>query len=63
MPFDHPRVHEWRHRLLWTVGGLLLFETISGLGIYLLPFSVSSQFVVLLHTIGGIVLLIPYLWY
>ncbi len=60
---DSPRLREWRHRLLWFVGGLLLFETLSGLGIYLLPFSMSSQFIVLLHTVGGLVFTGPYLWY
>lgn len=63
MQLEHPRLREWQHRLLWCVGGLLLFETLSGLAIYLLPFSVPSQFIVLLHTVGGLVFTLPYLWY
>jgi hypothetical protein len=57
------RAQEWRSRLSIMVGGLLLFETLSGLSIWLLPFSVPNQFLVLLHTIGGIAFLIPYLVY
>jgi hypothetical protein len=57
------RTTEWRNRLAILVGGLLLFETLTGLSIYLLPFSVSNQVMVLLHTIAGLVFLIPFCWY
>ncbi len=57
------RVDEWRSRLLLTVGGLLLAETLTGLSIWLLPFSVSNQVVVLLHTVVGLALLGPFGWY
>ena len=37
------RTAEWRSRLSIFVAGLLLFETLSGLSIWLLPFSVPNQ--------------------
>jgi len=54
---------EWRHKLLIAVTGLLLFETLTGLSIYLLPFSISNQIMVLLHTVIGIIFVVPFLWY
>ena len=54
---------EWQRPLLRVVSGLLVFETLSGLAIYLLPFSVSNQMTVLLHTAAGIVFVLPYIWY
>ncbi|MFQ5679483.1 MAG: multiheme c-type cytochrome [Gemmatimonadota bacterium] len=57
------RGSEWRERLLFTVSGLLLFETLSGLAMWLLPFSVPNQIGVLLHTLVGLVFLVPYLLY
>ena len=57
------RASEWERRLLWLVSGLLFFETLSGLSIYLLPFSVSNQLMVLVHTGIGVILCAPYLWY
>ncbi len=54
---------EWRHWLTgWTLG-LLAFETLSGLAIYLLPFSVFNQYGVLLHTVVGVVMVVPVGWY
>ncbi|HSD33599.1 MAG TPA: cytochrome b/b6 domain-containing protein, partial [Gemmatimonadales bacterium] len=58
-----PRPTEWRQRLLLCVAGLLAFETLTGLSIYLLPFSVPNQVMVLLHTAIGLVFVVPYLWY
>jgi len=57
------REKEWRHVLLQFVSGLLLFETLSGLMIYILPFSPVNQISVLLHTIVGLIFIIPFLWY
>jgi hypothetical protein len=54
---------EWQRPLLRVVSGLLVFETLSGLAIYLLPFSVPTQMTVLVHTAAGIVFVLPYLWY
>jgi hypothetical protein len=53
----------WASRLAVLTGGLLLFETLTGLSIYLLPFSLTNQFSVLIHTAVGIVFAIPILWY
>ncbi|HMB69653.1 MAG TPA: hypothetical protein VKU85_10080, partial [bacterium] len=57
------RAAEWRSRLAIFVSGLLAFETLSGLSIWLLPFSVPNQFLVLAHTAAGILFLVPYLIY
>ena len=59
----HSRTDEWRQKLLISVSGLLLFETLTGLSIFLLPFSVPNQVMVLLHTVIGIVFLTPFAWY
>src|SRR4051812_36275256 len=57
------KVGEWQQRLLVTVAGLLAFETLTGLSMYFLPFSVPNQVAVLLHTAVGLICVIPYLWY
>ncbi len=57
------RTAGWRSSLSIFVGGLLVFEALTGLSIWLLPFSVSNQLMVLLHTLGGLVFLVPYLVY
>jgi hypothetical protein len=57
------RALEWRSRLSVFVGGLLCFEAVSGLWIWLLPFSIHSQILVLLHTVAGILFLVPFLIY
>lgn len=56
-------VAAWRSP--WTVmtGAWLLFESVSGLLILLAPFSEFNQFNVLVHTIAGVVLLLPVAWY
>jgi hypothetical protein len=58
-----PKIRAWRERLLVCVSGLLLFETLTGLSMYLLPFSVPNQVAVLLHTVIGLVFVAPYTWY
>lgn len=57
------RADEWRKRLLYCVAGLLVFETLTGLGIYLLPFSVPNQWAVVFHTVAGVAFVLPFLWY
>jgi hypothetical protein len=57
------RTQEWQHKLLIAVSGLLLFETVTGLFIFLLPFSIPNQVMVLLHTVIGLVFLGPFAWY
>ena len=60
---DSSKEGEWRHMLLIFVSGLLLFETLTVLSVYILPFSVTNQINILLHTIIGIVFVVPFLWY
>jgi len=57
------RAREWRSRLSIFVGGLLLFEILTGLWIWLLPFGISSQVSVMVHTAAGLLFLLPYLYY
>jgi cytochrome c554/c'-like protein len=54
---------EWLHKLLLFVSAFLAFETVTGLSIYLLPFSVSNQVMVILHTVGGLIFTLPFLFY
>jgi hypothetical protein len=54
---------EWRHMLLRTVTGVLLFESITGLLIYFLPFSITNQVSVIIHTVIGLVFIIPFSYY
>jgi hypothetical protein len=54
---------EWERRLLYWTAGLLAFETLTGLSIYLLPFSVSNQMMVFGHTLAGLALVAPYARY
>lgn len=57
---------QWRSRLTVVTGALVLFLALSGLAIYLLPFSLFSQASVLTHTLLGLAGLAPilaYLWY
>jgi hypothetical protein len=57
------KAKEWQHKLLFFISGLLFFETLTGLSIYLLPFSVSNQIMVFLHTVIGLIFIIPFAWY
>jgi len=57
------RAREWRAKLAILVMGLLLFETLTGLAIYLMPFSLPIQFMVLVHTVAGVIFILPYTWY
>ena len=50
----------WKQRLLRQVAGLFVFEAISGLIMWLLPFSVSTQFMVLVHTAVGVLFIFPF---
>jgi hypothetical protein len=54
---------EWRSKLAAWTGGFLLFELLTGFSIWLLPFSVSNQVMVLVHTLVGLVFLIPCSYY
>lgn len=54
---------EWKKSLVIAVTGLFFFETITGLFIYFGPFSLFNQFSVLLHTVVGLVWMVPYTIY
>jgi len=54
---------EWQRRLLIAVTALLAFETLTGLAIFLLPFSVPNQVAVVVHTAIGLICVLPYAWY
>jgi hypothetical protein len=57
------RVKEWKSRLVICATLFIVFETLSGLSIWLLPFSVTMQVAVLVHTVFGILGLVPCAWY
>ncbi len=42
---------------------MLLFETLTGLFIYFLPFSIANQVNVILHTLVGLIFIFPFTWY
>jgi hypothetical protein len=54
---------EWRRRFAALTLAWLAFETLSGLAIWLLPFSVPVQWTVVVHTGLGVVFLVPILVY
>ncbi len=54
---------EWGRRFVALTLAWLAFETLSGLALYLLPFSVPNQWMVVVHTGIGAVLLVPALVY
>jgi hypothetical protein len=57
------RSREWHSWLAILTAGFLLFETLSGLSIWLLPFSAPNQWMVILHTVAGLGFLVPCGWY
>lgn len=54
---------EWSRRFAALTLGWLAFESVTGLALQLLPFSVANQWQVVLHTAVGIVFLVPILIY
>ncbi|MEA3247187.1 MAG: multiheme c-type cytochrome, partial [Gemmatimonadota bacterium] len=61
--YSELKANEWTRPLVQGVVALLVFETLTGLANYLLPFSVPNQVMVLLHTAAGFVLIVPYVAY
>jgi len=55
----HPDV---RSLLTWLVSGILFYLLLSGAFVYWLPFSVYSQYSVIVHTVVGIASLLPGSW-
>ena len=56
-------VAEWRSPLTVLAHSVLLFEVLTGFVIYLSPFGELSQFSVLLHTLVGLLMIVPVTWY
>ncbi|HEY5326220.1 MAG TPA: multiheme c-type cytochrome [Mucilaginibacter sp.] len=54
---------KWHSRLTIWVVCILFFELISGLVIYLVSFSVTTQALVIMHTAVGLAAVIPYIIY
>ncbi len=63
MSAEQKALHGWRSPLAMFVTSLLLIEGITGVWIYLAPFSVASQLQVLSHTVLGVAVIVPYLVY
>jgi len=55
----HPDV---RSLLTWLVSGALCYLLVSGVLIFWLPFSVYSQYAVIVHTVAGIASFVPGSW-
>ncbi|HLK32062.1 MAG TPA: multiheme c-type cytochrome, partial [Terriglobales bacterium] len=53
----------WSSLLSRSVAAVLLFETISGLAISFGPFAPGTEWGLLLHTMAGIIALLPLIWY
>ena len=53
----------WGARLAKLSFALLLFEGISGFAVTLSPFHAAVEWGLLLHTVAGVVLLLPVAWY
>ncbi|MEN8133030.1 MAG: hypothetical protein ABFS45_23195, partial [Pseudomonadota bacterium] len=56
-------IAEWRAGLTGVTTALITFEILTGLGIYLLPFSLFNQFSVIAHTVAGIAMVLPVGWF
>ncbi len=57
------RRRHWRSRLAILAGGALAALTLTGIIIWLAPFSIPTQVTVLVHTALGVALLLPCCWY
>jgi len=57
------RPAEWRSWLAMGSGGALAFLALTGLSIWLLPFSEFNQWSVVVHTLLGILFFAPVTWY
>ncbi len=57
------REAEWSRRFAALTMGWLAAEALSGLGLWLLPFSAAAQWTVIVHTVVGLAFLLPALAY
>ncbi|RMH01301.1 MAG: hypothetical protein D6702_11825 [Planctomycetota bacterium] len=62
-PLEEESLRGWRSGLARATTGLALFLTLTGLTILLLPFSVFNQHAVVVHTLVGLIWLLPLLAY
>jgi hypothetical protein len=65
IPSSAARGRGWTERVAVATSACLAFLTLSGLSVWLLPFSVTNQVLVFLHTAVGLAVAIPmtlYLW-
>lgn len=60
---NHSPENPWKDTLAYLTAGFIFFETLSGLAIYFLPFSVANQIMILIHVLVGFIFLIPFAWY
>ncbi len=63
LPSNLDRSREWTSVLAISTSAFLAFETLSGLSIWLLPFSVPNQILVFVHTLLGVLFLAACTWY
>jgi hypothetical protein len=57
------RHRQWNLALAKATSAFLVGMTLSGLSVWLLPFSVPNQILVLVHTLSGVLLLLPVSYY
>ena len=57
------RHKQWALRLAVATSAFLLVMTLSGLALWLLPFTISTQVLVFVHTLLGVVFFLPVSWY
>lgn len=60
LPMRHAFRSPWLMLRFGVIAGILLFLALTGLGAWLLPFSALAQWSVLLHTAGGLLIVIPF---
>ena len=53
----------WASRLVVVVGAMIVLETVTGLWIWLGPFSLGAQIQLIVHTVVGFLFIGPYLYY
>ena len=57
------RHHQWSMRLAMATSAFLVVMTVSGLSLWLLPFSIPNQILVFVHTLLGVIFFLPVSWY
>jgi hypothetical protein len=57
------RHQQWAMRLAQATSAFLIVMTLTGLSLWLLPFSVPNQILVFVHTLLGVIFFVPISWY